>query len=88
MWVFVEGESIPAFDDNGFVTGTDSKNSLVNDLKNYIEWAASKNVFIVLTLWNGALMRNDRYKNLFSDSAKLDSFIDNALTPLVEGLKN
>ena len=33
-------------------------------------------------------MRNDRYKNLFYDQSKLDSFVNNALTPLVEGLKN
>ena len=36
MWVFVEGESIPAFDDDGYVTGTDSKDSLISDLKTYI----------------------------------------------------
>lgn len=88
MWLFVEGQSAPLFDTAGFVTGTDQTGTLVEDVRNYVRYAASRNVFVVLTLWNGALMRNENVKNIFLDDDKLQSFFDNALTPLVSALRS
>ena len=89
IWLFVEGASIPQFNEQtGMVISTDGKNTLVNDVKAFVQYAASKNVFVILCLWNGALMREQLMKNLFYDDNKLQSFIDNALKPLVNGLKN
>jgi len=89
IWLFVEGASIPQFNhQTGMVISTDGKNTLVNDVKAFVQYAASKNVFVILCLWNGALMREQLTKELFYDDNKLQSFIDNALTPLVNGLKN
>lgn len=43
-------------------------------------------IFVVLCLWNGALMRNSTTKAMLTDDAKLESFINNALIPMVKGL--
>lgn len=88
IWLFVEGATIPEFNEAGIVVSTDKHGTLVRDVKAFVQYAASKNVFVILCLWNGALMRETNTKNLFSDDAKLQSFIDNALTPLVNGLKD
>ena len=88
MWLFTEGDCIPAWEDDGMVTSTDAADSLTEDLRRYLQYAASKNVFVVLSLWNGALMRNDKMQSMFVDEAKLQSFFDNALTPLVKALAN
>merc|ERR1719469_1437173 len=84
--VFLSGGNL-AWSEYGYVTGTDSQGTLVDDLKTYLEYAAAKNVFVTLCLWNGALMRNDKYKQLYFSEDKLNSFIAKALIPLVEGLK-
>lgn len=71
MWLFIEGQSIPVFDKNGNVTATDKSGTLLEDLRTYVQFAASKNVFINFALWNGALMRNKNYENLIHDTSKL-----------------
>ena len=48
IWLFIEGDSIPAFDSDGMVTGTDKAGSLIEELRAYAEYAASMNVFINL----------------------------------------
>ena len=88
IWLFVEGASIPEFDSAGRVTATDKSGTLVAELQSLLQFAARKNVFVILTLWNGALMRQPQMKNLIYDTAKLQTFIDNALVPLVTGLKD
>jgi len=87
LWLFVEGATIPEFDSSGAVTATDGANTLIPELRSLLQYAATKNVFIILALWNGALMRQDSMKNLIHDSSKLESFIDKALVPLVMGIK-
>jgi mannan endo-1,4-beta-mannosidase len=92
MWLFVEGDSIPMFDPTGHVTGTDSANTLAEELKVYLRYAAAHNVFVNLCLWNGAVLRNPQAIDLMSgtndtDGSKLASYIDNALVPLVTALK-
>ena len=41
---------------------------------------------MTLCLWNGALMRNQKVVDMVRDADKTQSFIDNALTPLVAAL--
>merc|ERR1711934_955091 len=62
--------------------------SLIEDVRKYVRFAASQNTFVFLTLWNGALMRNQKVVDMINDDSgsKLQSFIDNALTPLVAAL--
>ena len=88
FWLFVEGQSIPAFDGSGNVVATDGAGSLIREMRSYLQYAASKNVLVTLCLWNGALMRQQSVKDLFTDMVKLQSFFDNALTPMVRALSN
>ena len=62
IWLFVEGQSIPSFASDGMVVGTDAAGSLAEDLRKYVRYAATQNVFVNLCLWNGALMRDARMK--------------------------
>ena len=73
---------------SGSVTATDSAGTLIDELRSYAQYAAANNVFIHLCLWNGAVLRNNNTISLFTDEQKLDSFIQNALTPMVKGLAN
>jgi mannan endo-1,4-beta-mannosidase len=50
------------------------------DLKAFLDAAKLKNVMVVLTLWNGALMGNQNVLNLFWDQTKLTSYLTTALT--------
>ena len=88
VWLFVEGQNIPHYDSNGLVVGTDAAGSLISDVLDFVQYAAQVNVFVNIALWNGALLRDARTKALFEDNTKLQSFFDNALTPLVKALAN
>jgi len=82
IWIHCEGESTPEYDANGFVTAPDREGSLILDLAAFLDVAAANNVFVVPVLWNGALMRTDRYKQMIMDEAKTKSYLDNVLVVL------
>ena len=97
FWLFVEGSGgIPSWStdpSNGnhvVVNGTDSAGTLAEDMKKYLQVAASMDILIVWTLWNGAVLRDNRTLGMIiePDGTTLQSFIDNALTPLVIALKD
>lgn len=75
----MEGDNTPEFNADGFVTAPDRDGTLINDLNRFLDVARDNNVFVIPVLWNGALMRNQRYVDLTWDDAKLDSYINNAL---------
>eukprot|EP00095_Tigriopus_kingsejongensis_P005362 maker-scaffold34_size539781-snap-gene-3.20 protein:Tk05362 transcript:maker-scaffold34_size539781-snap-gene-3.20-mRNA-1 annotation:"mannan endo- -beta-mannosidase" len=88
VWVHVEGEFTPQFDSNGYVSATDGSGTLISDLRKLLDVCQSNGVFLIPVLWNGAVMRPQKYKDLFTDTEKLRSYLDNALTPMVEALKD
>lgn len=90
VWVHVEGQTSPHFDNNGHVTGTDSSNSLIHELTEYLQYARNHHVFIFLCLWNGAERgsTNWRLEGLIKDTGKLHSYINHALIPMVKALKD
>jgi len=88
VWVHVEGAEQPEFDSNGFCTGTDAANTLIPDLRKLLDACQENGIFMNLVLWNGAEMREQNYKDLFFDDAKLQAYIDNALIPMVNALKD
>lgn len=53
VWVHVEGAQSPKWDKDGFVTGTDNKDSLIKELNAFLDDAAAKNLFVIFVLWNG-----------------------------------
>lgn len=87
IWVHVEGESTPQFDNDGYTVNTDASGTMVSDLSRFLDYAAANNVFVIPVLWNGALMRQQNVVNLVWDESKLQAYINNALRPLVRGLK-
>ena len=92
MWLFVEGDSIPVFDPaaSGRVVAPDRTGSLARDLKAYLRYAASQNVFVNLVLWNGAVLKNQAAIDLIVDAAgdRVASLVDNVLAPLAAALKD
>jgi hypothetical protein len=86
VWIHIEAEHTPEFDGNGFVIAPDRLGTIINDMSRFLDVAAANNVFVIPVLWNGALMRNQRYRNLVLDDARLQSYIDNSLIPMVRAL--
>lgn len=54
VWVHIEGATSPHFTTDGMVDGTDEQDTLISDLRSYIQSAAEYGVLVFLTLWNGA----------------------------------
>ena len=79
IWVHVEGESTPQFDNDGYTVNTDASGTMVSDLSRFLDYAAANNVFVIPVLWNGALMRQQNVVNLVWDESKLQAYINNAL---------
>lgn len=86
VWVHIDGQWSPKFDSNGFATGADT-NSLIAELGQLLDHAAQKNVFVILCLWNLAV-KPQQMIHLYTDGAKLRSYLDKVLKPLANGLKN
>lgn len=78
----------PDFDSNGYVVGTDSWNTMISDLDRYLTKASEVNILVFLVLWNGATELGQQYKELLWDDSKLQSYIDNALRPMVRALSH
>ena len=62
--------------------------TLISDLTAFLDECAKNNIFMGLVLFNGAVLRNQNTINLFWDDSKLETYINEALTPMVEGLKD
>ncbi|XP_059147585.1 mannan endo-1,4-beta-mannosidase-like [Physella acuta] len=89
LWIHIQGETTPAFDSNGFVTGLDTKGTFINDFIDLLNLAQSYNILLTPTLWNGAVNQDNhnRLDGLVKDPAKLQSYIDKALTPWAQAVK-
>ena len=66
--------------------GTDAANSLIKDLTLYLEAAAAQDIFVFFSLWNSAVSIPNQQMGLMTDTSKLQTFIDNALVPVVKAL--
>ncbi|XP_055895654.1 mannan endo-1,4-beta-mannosidase-like isoform X2 [Biomphalaria glabrata] len=88
LWIHVQGETSPAFDSNGMVTGLDTKGTFLDDFKELLRLALQYNIFLFPTLWNAGVDQDPHHRldGLLRDSSKLQSYIDNALTPLVKSV--
>ncbi|CAG0923127.1 unnamed protein product [Notodromas monacha] len=88
FWLHVEGYVTPKFDANGYVISGDNQGTLKEELKTFLDAARQRNIFVVPVLWNGAYLTNQNAINLVWDESKLQSYIDNALKPLVSAVSN
>ncbi|KAH9523875.1 hypothetical protein Btru_047296 [Bulinus truncatus] len=97
LWIHIQGETSPAFDGTGMVTGLDTKGSFINDFKELLSLAlkvagsnpTDSSYFEFFGLPNRHHQRigpHHRLDGLVKDPVKLQSYIDNALTPLVKAV--
>jgi len=61
--------------------------SLITELGEFLDFAEKHNLFVILCLWNLAV-KPQQIIHLYTDEAKLNSYIEKVLKPLVAGLKN
>jgi len=83
----VEGTHTPVFDATGHVASLDSAGTFTTEVHQFLDYAQSHNVFVILVLWFGnAAATQQHFLDLVTDDSILDSYIHNALTPLVTAL--
>jgi len=89
VWLHTVGEGpSPKWGAFGSVDGTDEQNTMIDELKEALDYAETKNVLVILCLWDGASTKmTQRLVDLFWDESKLDSYINNALVPMATALK-
>nr|ADU33333.1 glycoside hydrolase family protein 5 [Gastrophysa viridula] len=86
VWVHIDGQWSPKFDSEGYATGSDT-DSLISDLGELLDYAEQKNVFVILCLWNLAVAPT-KMLPLYTDDAKLQSYLEKVLKPMAAGLKD
>jgi len=88
-WVHVHGSTSPKFDGSGHVTALDNDGTFISDFKQYLDDARTRGILVFPTLWNGAVVQDaDKLKGLITDTGKLQSYLDHALTPWVNAVKD
>ncbi|BFZ24029.1 hypothetical protein BsWGS_27068 [Bradybaena similaris] len=89
LWIHIQGETSPHYDGSGNVIGLDSTGTFINDFKDLLNLAQKYNIFAFPTLWNGAVNQDgqNHLNGLVTDANKLQTYIDKALTPLVQAVK-
>ncbi len=92
FWLHTDGSRTPEFNSNGIVIGPGA--GAVEDLKEILDSAWAHNVGLLLSLWSHDMLRTsisptyiNRNKKLLTDTSAIRAYIDNALIPLVEGVK-
>ena len=93
FWLHTNGQSSPAFDANGLVTGPGI--NTISDLKTILDLAWERKVGLILCLWSFDMLQNNnsetvnsRNRLMLNDTINLKAYIDNALIPMVSALKN
>lgn len=92
-WIFTDGRGAPEFNSpsGGAVTGLDA--AFLPSLADAIQLAEQHNIYLVFTLWDFGMLDDENiaqgehaggHHDLIVDSAKRQSFIDNALIPLLQ----
>jgi hypothetical protein len=94
-WVFADGRGAPEFDalSGGSVTGFDSQ--FLPSLVDAIQLASQHNLYLVFNLWSFDMLYDDStpagrgehaggHRDLIVEAGKRQSFINNALTPMLQ----
>ena len=92
FWLHTNGTRSPEFNSSGIVIGPGA--GAITDLKQILDSAWAHKVGLLLCLWSHDMMRTslnssilDRNKKLLTDTSAIRAYIDNALIPMVEGVK-
>lgn len=92
-WIFTDGRGAPEFNSNsgGAVTGLDAQ--FLPSIESAIQLAAQANVYLIFDLWDFGMLDDEDissgehaggHHDLIVDAAKRQSFINNALVPLLQ----
>ena len=94
-WVFADGRGAPEFDsaNGGNVTGLDAQ--FLPSLEDAIQIAAQSNIYLVFNLWSFDMLYDDStpggrgehaggHRDLIVETVKRQSFIGNALIPMLQ----
>ncbi|XP_012938873.1 mannan endo-1,4-beta-mannosidase [Aplysia californica] len=89
FWIHMQGETTPAFNDQGFVIGPDKQGTMLDDMKDMLDTAKKYNILVFPCLWNAAVNQDshNRLNGLIKDPHKLQSYLDKALKPMVNHVK-
>lgn len=71
VWLHIEGETSPHFNNNGYVDKTDAAGSLINDMRSFLHAAKRYNVFVFFVLWNGAKKQATHYRYMYENANDL-----------------
>jgi hypothetical protein len=86
LWIHCDGWASPEFDGSGYVTGLDA--TFLSDFDDVFDRAENHNVMVMPCLWSFDMTGNANGIGLIADVAKTQSYIDNALIPVVQHLAN
>lgn len=95
MWIHCDGRASPEFDENGYVTGFDD--NFFEHMDDFLEHAEQHNLMVIFVLWSHDLFEDRRQKSgrfagmhadLITEEAKLQSYLDNALQPMIQRYKD
>lgn len=95
IWVHCDGRANPEFDESGYVTGLDE--GLLEQLEDFIERANDHSLMVIITLWSHDMFEDHTdvagsfgglHSDLITNPDKTDSYIVNALIPIVRHLKD
>jgi hypothetical protein len=94
-WVHCDGRSSPEFNDSGYVTGLDA--TFLTDFEDILARGQTHHVMVMPCLWSfdmtkdntgGAGKYGGKHSDLIRSTLKTQSYIDNALVPMVTRFAN
>ncbi len=88
-WLHTNGMVSPVFDDNGNVFGIKEEN--LDAMKQVLDMAFDRGITISMCLWSFDMLQDQGQNKVFTrglleDAAKTQTYIDNALVPLINRL--
>ncbi|OHX64401.1 hypothetical protein NH26_22685 [Flammeovirga pacifica] len=94
LWVHINGANNPELDANGYTSGLEP--SMIQDLRDVLDIAYDHNVVLNLCLWSFDMLNtrdypievSQRARKLLEEENNIDAYINNALIPMVNGLKD
>ncbi|NLR93397.1 PKD domain-containing protein [Flammeovirga agarivorans] len=94
LWVHINGANNPELDASGYTSGLEP--SMIQDLRDVLDIAYDHNVVLNLCLWSFDMLNtrdyptevSQRAKKLLENEENIDAYINNALIPMVSGLKD
>lgn len=91
-WLHTNGSVTPEFDNEGYVIGPGE--GTIEELKTVLDLAWEREIGMILCLWSFDMLRLsnndellDRNMKLLTDTSYIQTYIENALIPIVDSLK-